>query len=171
MLGYVPSMCVAWCHRCVWAAKCGYVTTLGAHALTPAPPRGVKDPFLDVRPEVLEPMRRQLGVAHRVLDVLVTEVRLQRLGVVASIGQGISTNGQDLSAQDAELMAAGCAKVFKEKVSGARRPIDRSLPRQSAGSSWTTCWWSRASIGLRARRAICSMPAQNFCGMLRCGSI
>src|SRR6516165_2392485 len=84
-------MCVAWCHRCVWAAKCGYVTTLGAHALTPAPPRGVKDPFLDVRPEVLEPMRRQLGVAHRVLDVLVTEVRLQRLGVVASIGQGITT--------------------------------------------------------------------------------
>jgi DNA invertase Pin-like site-specific DNA recombinase len=32
----------------------------------------------------------------------------------------VSTNGQDLSAQDAELMAAGCAKVFKEKMSGAR---------------------------------------------------
>jgi DNA invertase Pin-like site-specific DNA recombinase len=32
----------------------------------------------------------------------------------------VSTNGQDLSAQDAELMAAGCAKVFKEKVSGAK---------------------------------------------------
>jgi hypothetical protein len=27
-------------------------------------------------PEVLEPMRRQLGVAHRVLDVLVTEPSL-----------------------------------------------------------------------------------------------
>jgi len=32
----------------------------------------------------------------------------------------VSTNGQDLSAQDAELMAAGCAKVFKEKASGAK---------------------------------------------------
>jgi DNA invertase Pin-like site-specific DNA recombinase len=32
----------------------------------------------------------------------------------------VSTRGQDLAAQDAELMAAGCAKVFKEKVSGAK---------------------------------------------------
>jgi DNA invertase Pin-like site-specific DNA recombinase len=32
----------------------------------------------------------------------------------------VSTKGQDLSAQEAELVAAGCAKVFKEKVSGAK---------------------------------------------------
>src|SRR5262249_4815151 len=32
----------------------------------------------------------------------------------------VSTNGQDLAAQEAELLAAGCAKVFKEKASGAR---------------------------------------------------
>ena len=32
----------------------------------------------------------------------------------------VSTSGQDLSAQDAELMGAGCAKVFKEKLSGAK---------------------------------------------------
>jgi len=32
----------------------------------------------------------------------------------------VSTHGQNLSAQDAELMAAGCAKVFKEKASGAK---------------------------------------------------
>jgi DNA invertase Pin-like site-specific DNA recombinase len=32
----------------------------------------------------------------------------------------VSTNGQDLAAQDGDLMAAGCAKVFKEKVSGAK---------------------------------------------------
>ena len=31
-----------------------------------------------------------------------------------------STNGQTLASQDAELMAAGCAKVYQEKVSGAR---------------------------------------------------
>jgi DNA invertase Pin-like site-specific DNA recombinase len=32
----------------------------------------------------------------------------------------VSTNGQDLSSQEAELLAAGCAEVFKEKVSGAK---------------------------------------------------
>ena len=32
----------------------------------------------------------------------------------------VSTNGQDLGSQEAELIAAGCAKVFKEKVSGAK---------------------------------------------------
>ena len=32
----------------------------------------------------------------------------------------VSTRVQDLAAQDAELMAAGCAKVFKEKISGAK---------------------------------------------------
>ena len=31
-----------------------------------------------------------------------------------------STNGQDLAAQDAELAAAGCAKVYRGKVSGAK---------------------------------------------------
>jgi DNA invertase Pin-like site-specific DNA recombinase len=32
----------------------------------------------------------------------------------------VSTISQDLGSQEAELMAAGCAKVFKEKVSGAK---------------------------------------------------
>jgi len=32
----------------------------------------------------------------------------------------VSTNSQDLSSQEAELLAAGCAKIFKEKVSGAK---------------------------------------------------
>src|SRR5262245_56213490 len=36
----------------------------------------------------------------------------------------VSTNGQDLGSQESELMAAGAAKVFKEKVSGAK--TDRS---------------------------------------------
>jgi len=36
----------------------------------------------------------------------------------------VSTRDQDLAAQDAELRAAGCAKVFKEKVSGVK--TDRS---------------------------------------------
>src|SRR5215475_1169678 len=32
----------------------------------------------------------------------------------------VSTNSQDLASQEAELLTAGCAKVFKEKVSGAK---------------------------------------------------
>jgi DNA invertase Pin-like site-specific DNA recombinase len=32
----------------------------------------------------------------------------------------VSTQDQDLAAQFAELTAADCAKVFKEKASGAR---------------------------------------------------
>src|SRR5262249_61564712 len=32
----------------------------------------------------------------------------------------VSTNGQDLGSQEAELLAAGAPKVFKEKVSGAK---------------------------------------------------
>jgi DNA invertase Pin-like site-specific DNA recombinase len=32
----------------------------------------------------------------------------------------VSTDGQTLASQDAALMAAGCAKVYAEKVSGAR---------------------------------------------------
>jgi len=32
----------------------------------------------------------------------------------------VSTNGQDFAAQEAELTAAGCYKVFEEKVSGAK---------------------------------------------------
>jgi len=33
-------------------------------------------------------MRRQLGVAHRMLDVLVAEICLKGAGVVALVGQG-----------------------------------------------------------------------------------
>jgi DNA invertase Pin-like site-specific DNA recombinase len=32
----------------------------------------------------------------------------------------VSTNGQDLASQQAELLAASCCKVFAEKVSGAK---------------------------------------------------
>jgi DNA invertase Pin-like site-specific DNA recombinase len=41
--------------------------------------------------------------------------------IVAVFGYGrVSTDGQTLASQEAELIAAGCAKVYAEKVSGAR---------------------------------------------------
>jgi hypothetical protein len=42
-------------------------------------------------PEVLEPVRRQLGVAHSVLNLLVAEIGLQRARVVAIIGELVPT--------------------------------------------------------------------------------
>src|SRR5262245_11093704 len=41
--------------------------------------------------EVFEPVRRQLGVPDRVLDVLVAEPCLQRPRIVPGIGQGVAT--------------------------------------------------------------------------------
>ena len=48
----------------------------------------------------------------------------------------VSTRDQDLAAQDAELRAAGCAKVFKEKASGAKtdRPeLAKAISRLEPG--------------------------------------
>ena len=48
----------------------------------------------------------------------------------------VSTDGQSLASQDAQLHAAGCAKVFSEKVSGAktdRAELAKVLKRLDAG--------------------------------------
>src|SRR4029453_12925265 len=48
----------------------------------------------------------------------------------------VSTDGQSLASQDAELHAAGCAKVYAEKISGARsnRPeLAKVLKRLTVG--------------------------------------
>jgi len=48
----------------------------------------------------------------------------------------VSTNGQDLASQEAELIAVGCAKVFKEKASGAktdRAELAKALRRLERG--------------------------------------
>jgi DNA invertase Pin-like site-specific DNA recombinase len=48
----------------------------------------------------------------------------------------VSTDGQSLAAQDAQLRAAGCVKVFAEKVSGAktdRAELAKALKRLAPG--------------------------------------
>src|SRR5262245_60006448 len=63
---------------------------LGSHRIDPLPGGGViLDPEASA-PEVLEPVRRQLGVANRVLDVLVTEITLQCAPCHDSSGAGVS---------------------------------------------------------------------------------
>src|SRR5215510_6715647 len=41
-------------------------------------------------PEVSKAIRRQLGIAHRMLNVLVAKVGLQRAGIVTGVGQRIA---------------------------------------------------------------------------------
>lgn len=52
-------------------------------------------------------------------------------GGMATYGYArVSTDGQSLSAQFAELRAAGCEKIFQEKISGARsdrKQLERAL--------------------------------------------
>ena len=48
----------------------------------------------------------------------------------------VNTDGQTLAAQDAQLHAAGCAKVYSEKVSGAqtdRAQLAKLLKRLDEG--------------------------------------
>src|SRR6516164_7476133 len=68
----------------------------------------------------------------------------------------VSTRDQDLASQDAELMAAGCAKVFKERYRAPRR-TGLSWRRRSADWNLATCLSSRGWIGSPGQRATCSM--------------
>ena len=49
-----------------------------------------------------------------------------------------STDGQSLASQDAQLHAAGCAKVYAEKVAAPGRTAPSS-PRCSSASEGATC--------------------------------
>ena len=64
----------------------------------------------------------------------------------------VSTNGQDLTSQEAELLAAGCAEVFKEKVSGAktdRAELAKVLRRLEPGDVLVVCRLDRLARSTR----------------------
>ena len=65
----------------------------------------------------------------------------------------VSTDGQSLSAQLAELKAAKCAKIFQEKISGARSDR-KQLMRLMAVLTKGTYWLSPGSIDWRGPHAI-----------------
>ncbi len=59
------------------------------------------------------------------------------MAVIYGYGR-VSTDGQSLASQEAELLAAGCAKVYSEKVSGAktdRVELAKVLKRLEAGDT------------------------------------
>src|SRR5215471_1660224 len=72
-------------------------------------------------PEVLEPIRRQFRVAHRVLDVLVPEPGLQRPRVVAGIGQGIAAGVAQHVREDGEGHAGASAEALKQRAEALGR--------------------------------------------------
>jgi DNA invertase Pin-like site-specific DNA recombinase len=73
----------------------------------------------------------------------------------------VSTDAQDLTSQLAQLKAAGCEKVFREKIIGTP-PTDRSLERWSLPlvtamchhpRRWPPLAWYNRSAGDRPRHA------------------
>jgi len=86
-----------------------------------------------VPPEVLEPVRRQLGIAHRVLNVTMTKVPLQRPRVMAGICQGESaTLEAGVSQADAPCArhprrVRGVRDEPAARASASRRPRPRSV--------------------------------------------
>src|SRR6187455_588814 len=80
---------------------------------------------------------------HKIIDIELAgdilcrnQVRKWRRAM-ALIGYGrVSTDGQSLTAQVAELKAAGCTEIFQEKISGARadrKQLARFLGRLGKG--------------------------------------
>jgi DNA invertase Pin-like site-specific DNA recombinase len=75
--------------------------------------------------------------------------RLQKGNVIMTIyGYArVSTDGQSLVSQESELKAAGCAKVFAEKVSGARgdrAELAKALKRLEGGDTLVVTRLDRA---------------------------
>jgi hypothetical protein len=71
-------------------------------------------------PEILETIRRQLGVAHRVLDVLVPELCLQRPRVVSRIGEGVAAGVAQHVREDGEGHTGAPAEALAWPTSGRR---------------------------------------------------
>ena len=76
-------------------------------------------------PEVLEPVRRQLGVAHRVLDILVAQISLQSPRIAAVI-----TTFQSESRQGIQR-ATDCLGLMIRNFNPSR------LTFKTTGRSWT----------------------------------
>src|SRR5262245_57976118 len=69
-----------------------------------------------IAPEVFEPVRRQLGVPDRVLDVLVAEPCLQRPRIVPGIGQGVAAGVPQHVREDGEGHTGAPAEALEQRA-------------------------------------------------------
>src|SRR5215831_13453374 len=82
-------------------------------------PCGVRN----LTPEILEPVRRKLSVAHCMLDVAMAEPGLQRPCVVAGVSQGIATCVPEHVRMDREGHPGALAQACEQRTEalGAHR--------------------------------------------------
>ena len=64
-----------------------------------------------VAPKILKSCRRQLGVAHRVLDVAVAQPVLKRPGVVTGVRQGVAARVAEHVAMEVKAKRAGEQRI------------------------------------------------------------
>jgi hypothetical protein len=86
-------------------------------------------------PEILEPIRRQLGVAHRVLDVLVPKIGLQRARVVTGIGKRITTRMPQHVRMDREGHPGALPDPMDQRVEALWRHRPAALGREHVRGS------------------------------------
>src|SRR5262249_51701662 len=98
-----------------------FITLLGGAATTF--PRSCNRAIraASILPEILEPFRRQLGVAHRVLDVLVAEVVLQRARIDTLIRELVSAGMAQHVRMDRERHLGGLAEALDQLLKAIRR--------------------------------------------------
>jgi DNA invertase Pin-like site-specific DNA recombinase len=84
----------------------------------------------------------------------------------------VSTDGQSLASQDAQLHAAGCARVYAEKISGARRDraeLDKLLRRLGQGDVLMVTRLDRLARSTRDLLNILDMVAKAGAGFKSLG--
>ena len=87
-------------------------------------------------PEVLEAGRRQFGIAHRVLDVAVPEVSLQRASIDAVIGE-LEATGVSQHVRVHWETESGCNAKPRDHLAKARRRERRAaLGRKDKRRRW-----------------------------------
>jgi hypothetical protein len=84
-------------------------------------------------PEVFEPIGRHFGVSHRVLDILVAEVMLQRAGVVAVIGQLEAAGVPQHVWMDGKRHLGGLAEPYHEMMEAHRADWSATLGNEHMG--------------------------------------
>src|SRR5262249_48449277 len=98
-------------------------------------------------PEILEPIRRQLRVAHRVLDILVPKPCLQGPRVMSGISQGIAAGVAQHMRKDGEGHTGAPAEALEQRAEAlSRHRTPRSLVNTYGDASCSRCRRRRARI-------------------------